>query len=219
MTKKAVNEQRKITMDAINFLREKFHLALREDKPLLGFNQLYDKIYKQIEAKIKAQLDYKEVEQPQEEELPPMPAISLKSQSTVVVQKPKVKFEKPVPQRTKTIVNKSPEKPRPKPKEEAPPIKKQEEPKPQPAVLETPKPEKSLASPPLSHQTSKQEVIEEESEVLSEPPDEEEPSVKEQPAEEPERIVDLPKLHAITQMNVPPQKYKDRSIAFEIDYD
>ena len=56
-------------------------------------------------------------------------------------------------------------------------------------------------------------MIKEESEALSDS------SRQEEPEEEEEVIIELPKLKAITRKSVPPKKYKDRSITFEIDYD
>ena len=37
MVRKITNEQRKIVTEAINILREKFVVSLRENKPLLGY--------------------------------------------------------------------------------------------------------------------------------------------------------------------------------------
>ena len=77
--------------------------------------------------------------------------------------------------------------------EETPTLKKKDTPSPRPKSPaeikpETPKIEKKPSEPlPLPKQESKQEVIEEESEVLSDS----EP-------EEKERIIELPKLKAIT---------------------
>ena len=81
MVRKITNEQRKIVTEAINIIREKFVVSLRENKPLLGYGQLYDKIYKQIEAKIKLQLNYKEIEPPKDEE--PVPKLA-STQSVIV---------------------------------------------------------------------------------------------------------------------------------------
>ena len=185
---------------------------------------MYENIYKQIQAKILAaeQARLKELEKLPSLSQPETPLKTEKKKGEPTQAKEKTKINKPPPVKTSAIsklqnatnklvtkafkdVKKEEPKPEPPPPKEQPPP---EVPKKQTVISKKP-------TPPTTIRPPSPEIKGDEPETLRQ-----EESVKQEQEEEQDlAIIQLPRIPVLLAQTVPPIKYRNRSITFEVDFD